>query len=498
MLISRLQDKSPDYDGELWRDYWALYEGGRGFRKRVRNFLPMNPLEPAEVYAQRTREACYRSYLGTIVDYFGALLFTTDLTYTPEGKETSPEWSTVITEDSDGKGTNLVQFVRARLIESMVKGRGFWRLDFPANYGTGESKADADKAGATDVRLRSVQREDILDFEVDDRGKLVWVIVYESTTPRAQPDEERGGVTLHRWWVLDRESSRMFEAAVKKGERLNAELDLKPAVEHAHGLGEVPLVCIDPGAGLWVANRLESAQLEHFRLTSANNWSMRKTCYAMPVFSVGDPEDFRPNRMGSGYYLSIGVDESMEWTAPPAHHLAVVRDEILSQKDEIFRLVTQMSLGIDNNAAAVGRSAESKTVDAEAIQVVLRAYGEMVREGMHNTLRMLSRVRGEDDDWTVEGLDKFDTLPADVLVELLEKVIDFKIPSDTFTSEVMTRTAHAMLPGLDKPTRDAIGKEVAEGVPEMAKQNDVEHMMKAFHDIDRGDERKPAAKDDAA
>ena len=36
-----------------------------------------------------------------------------------------------------------------------------------------------------------------------------------------------------------------------------------------------------------VADRLESPQLEHFRLTSANDWSMRRTAYAMPVFKVG-------------------------------------------------------------------------------------------------------------------------------------------------------------------------------------------------------------------
>jgi hypothetical protein len=491
MLIKRLNEKHPDHNGDLWRDYMALYEGGHKFRERAKRFLTQNPSEPHEVYQQRIREACYRAYIGTVCDYFAALLFATPLLYSAkvEGSDTkieTPDWAQDDLEgDADGKGTDLVEFLRSRVIDAMVKRCAFWRLDFPANYGTGTDKADADRSGATDVRLIDVQREDVLDWECDERGNLLWIIIAEKHCPRPTPSDERN-VIVHRWWVLDREKVELYEAVVRKGEILNEEHSIQPIRSHRHTIGEVPIVRLDVGPGLWVANRLESPQLEHFRLTSANNWSMRRTCYAMPVFSVKEPDNFAPSAMGAGYYLTIGVDETMTWAAPPVAHLSVVRDEIDAQKDELFRIVTQMSLGVDNNAAAIGRSAESKIADADAIQVVLRAYGSKVRDALRDSLNMLSKARGEALTWDVEGLDKFETLPPDVLIELLAIAIDLRIPSKTWLAEVKSRVALALTPGLARNVKEEVREEIEEGV-----QNEDGELHEAIAALTRPDEDDP-------
>lgn len=469
MKIKQLQITGPEHDGELLRDYEALYRGGKYFRARVHRFLPQNPQEPSPVYTTRQKEASFRSYVGTIVDYFTALLFASPILYKAElaGSEVdNPEWFDRFLEDCDGNGSDLVDFLRLRTADAMVKRRGWWMLDFPDNYGTAQSKADAEKDGSVWIALRGLQAEQVLDCGRDRRGRLLWAIVHQVECPRETPDDGRDE-DVHTWHVLDRERVRIFEARTDKGSRLDEQKDATLVSEITHGLGDVPLVELDVQDGLWVANRLYDAQVEHFRLSSGLSWNIKRTCYAMPVFRIEDPEQFsRVQKMGAGYYLMLGKDEDMDWKGPPSAHLSVTREEIRSQKDEIFRLVTQMSLGVENNAASVGRSAESKVVDAEAIQVVLRSYGALVRDAVKKTLNLIGRARGEEFAWTVEGLDKFDTVPAETLVELLREAIDIGIPSKTFMAEAKFRAAMGLIPGIDQKTRDEIKTEIEQGLNE--------------------------------
>ena len=82
MLIKLLETTHPKYRGPLWEDYRALYEGGFKFRDRVGHFLSQNSNEPAKVYQARKREAVYRAYIGTVIDFFAAHLFTSPVTFT--------------------------------------------------------------------------------------------------------------------------------------------------------------------------------------------------------------------------------------------------------------------------------------------------------------------------------------------------------------------------------------------------------------------------------
>lgn len=467
MKIKQLQARGKEHDPEVIEDYRALYEGGQRFRERVPRFMSQNPNEPDQVFRQRKREAHYRSYIGTVVDYFVALLFSTPVIYkaTRNGVDVDqPEWFARIRGDADGTGTDFIEFLRQRMVDAMVARCGYLMLDFPELYGKSASKADAEREGALDVTLRNVPAESLVDVGRDRRRKITWAIIHSVDSPRETPEDSRA-FDVHTWTVLTAETIREYAVKVDAGARPDENKEAQLMRELAHGLGAVPLVELNVGKGLWIANRLESPQLEHFRLSSANNWSIRRTCYAMPVMSLKDPERFQKNQvMGAGYFLLLGLEEKVEWAAPPTAHIEATQKEVKSQKDEIFRLVTQMSLGVENNAAAIGRSAESKTADADSLQVTLRTYGGLLRDTIRQTLNLLSKARGDDIEWQVEGLDKFDTLPPEVLLELLTQAQEIGIPSKTFQTEVKHRAAVALIPGIDDSTKETIRAEIAEAI----------------------------------
>jgi hypothetical protein len=474
MLVKLLNAEHPNRNADLHCDYRALYEGGYRFRERVARFLCHNPSEPAAVYKDRCKEAPYRSYIGTVIDYLAAQLFSVAPQYKVTAG-TTPEWFEKFEDNCDGRGTNLSELLRSVMVDALVHKTATLQLEFPRNYGAAASRYDADRDGATGVVLRPVERQNLVDWECDDQGNLLWLISYESRKPRESPQAARDA-TRHTWRVLTRETSQTYQVDVPSNDYLRDESNIDTVADVAHALGVVPAVQLTVPDGLWVANRLESPQLEHFRLSAGNSWSIKRTCYAMPVFKVAP--DWEPPTMGAGYYLKIGPEDDAKYLAPPVDHLSVSTDETKAQKDEIFRIVTQMSLGVDNNAAAVGRSGKSKLADAEAMAITLGSYARLLKDATKTALNLVSRARGDDIQWTVEGLDKYETLDPETLIALLKDAGD--IPSRQFKIESAYRKAVGLLPGLTEQVKADIYEEIEDGVDEeQDAENELQELARA-------------------
>ncbi len=462
MQVALLNTTNPAYDAEYWRDLWALYEGGQSFRARMQRMLVRNAQEPDAVYAERCKVAHYRDYLGPIVDYFVAFLFTAHLAYRAkrEGTAVDPdEWYGLWKEDCDGCGTDLVEFLRERMTRALVEQKAYWIIEPQTDGGPApQSRQEWADRGLGEMRLRAINREQILDKSKGEDGALDWIIVYGCETPRTLPTSPRDMI-LHRWWIYTRETVELFEYRQKQGEPIDAEAQATSiGGPQPHGFDRVPVVELSVPVGLWVANRVESPQREHFALSNAHTWLIRRTCYAMPIFRLTDREV--PPKMGTGYYMMIGKDETMEWSSPEGTPFEMIRAEVASQKDEIFRIIHQMALGVENNAAAVGRSALSKHEDSNATKVILTAYGACVRKAVEQTYQFIGAARDDGIEWSIEGLDKYSTDDALQLVQAISQAIMLDIPSPTWHKEALTQAALVTMPGLDQQRKDDIRAEI--------------------------------------
>lgn len=486
MDISVLDIKHPTYDAETCRRYDALYRGGGAFRDMIDTFLLRNPDEPDSVYSKRRREAYFRSYAGPIVDFFVAKLFSAALIIRAKRasgtEDTIPDqFYSAFKEDVDGAGTDFVDFVRARFASACVKGRAWWVAELPDNDGREPlNRAEWQERDLGRVVLCPIENEQVFDWEVDERGRLLWAIVYSSECRRDDPFRSRSTIT-ETWKLYDREYVETFVAERR--------LD-KPRPEKAeskerklHGFRRVPLislgflgtrglrvtlrgkpVAVSPSAveGLWVLNRIADAQIEHFRLSCARSWNLKRTCFAMPVFRL---KERRPPTMGAGYFIMVGEGEDVTWAAPPTAHLQIMGEAIADEKEEIYRVAQQMSQGVENNAAAIGRSGESKAVDSAAIDVCLRVYGALCKGPIEDTLELVAEARNETDiAWHVEGLDTFNLSDATATVENAVQVAGLNIPSATFQRALFERVAAHMLPNADQTTLDAIRSELLQNV----------------------------------
>lgn len=471
MLLRDLDAKNDAYDADAWADNEAMYAGGKKFRSRMNRFLTKNPSEPGNVYTMRKAESHYRPYVGSIVDYYVAWLFSANF----DIRGTDSESGEAIAKLDDfysnwkedvGNDTDLTAFLRERFTQTLVKGASHWLIEFPDDGGlVPQSAYEFHARGLGNAKLRKVECEQVYDWECNEgTDDLAWVILHDLKVPRKDPRSGPRNQIIETWTIYDATNVETFQCVYVVGKRPQPQTDIPSQGLKPHGAQQVPLVTMAVPEGLAVIDRTKEAALANFRLSAALEWGIKRTCYAMPVFKTDDDE--KPPIMGTGYYVQIGKDESYEWAAPPTAHLDVTSKEKDSAREEIYRITHQLALSVDNTkAAAVGRSGESKEMDALATRVVLNAFGACVKSAVEKSYEILSDGRGDTEiSFSIEGLDSFDTQGVAVLIDNAVKAQPLSIPSKTYKKEVKTRVALAMIPDADQSVKDQVRKEVDEGV----------------------------------
>ncbi|UOF77382.1 portal protein [Caudoviricetes sp.] len=475
--IEQLNQRHPCLDPEEDADLEAVYQGGKLFESRLKTFLPQRPREMPERYATRKREHHYRNYLGAIVDYFAAMLFTSKPSASAKSKgatealTTLPKYYAAFSEDCDRLGGDIDAFFKDRITTAMVHRRAWFALEQPSDGGApAPDRASFERRKLGDAWLRKINNEAIFDWELDDAGNLAWVLVHSISTRRASVGAKRTAIT-ETWdqYLSDRVDTYAITYEKDKPPAPDAEVPLRAT--RPHRFGRVPVFCLELPLGLWAANRLKTPQLAHFRSSNAQSWSLAATCYAMPVAKVGDPDAAQASNIahGAGYAIYLYKDESWEWEAPPADHFAALDVEIKSHKDEIFRIAHQMALGVDNNSSAVGRTAESKSADAQSTRVILTAYGRVVKETIELVYDTISRARGDDIVWSIGGLDDFAGVDTGGLLTMCgELQTAGGIPSKSFNADLKYKLATSMLPDADEARKQLYKREIEDNTPDPA------------------------------
>lgn len=470
MKLNDLCSTNAEYDAEHWTNLRAMYAGGKAFRARLGEFLPQNPQEPFDVYSLRKKSANYENHVAPIIDYFVAWLFSMSFSVKALDKHTKvelplPEFYADFHSEV-GADNSLPDFIKERTSRALQVGLSYAVLE-KAPLAPGEDEpqtlADHNARGLDKMCLKTIEREALLDWELGADGHYEWANVHSASHVRGNPllpGSKR--MILEQWRIYDRENVALFEIRYEKGQRPPGDQEIPPTSYLPHGFSCVPLLKFELPEGLRAGDRTYEPQLEHFRLNAGLAWSIRATCYAMPVINCADAEQ-SPPKMGVGYFLQLGEKDKFGWTAPPAAPYDVIQKNIGAKREEIYRINHSMAQALDNNAETVGRSADSKNADSAATRVVLNALGQEVCRFVEELYEVLSKNRGEKDiEWAIEGFSGYDTTTAGSLIGNAEAANRVGIPSKTFRKEISTKIAQALLPEADQSVKELIRKEIAE------------------------------------
>jgi hypothetical protein len=117
-----------------------------------------------------------------------------------------------------------------------------------------------------------------------------------------------------------------------------------------------------------------------------------------------------------------------------------------------------------SQSSAVAQSGLSKMRDFAIAQEVLRAYGDVVKDGMRRVLRAIETAREDSLEIDISGLDEFDI--GDFSTELNDavKLLALNINSVTFRTQVFQRLAAKYLCDLRQDVKDRIAQEIEAAV----------------------------------
>lgn len=462
MRIKDLKVTHPEYDRTLLQKYDLLYEGGHKFLEQVVMFLPQRASEAPKMYSERVKRAFYIGYVGPVIDYFTSNLFAFNASIDAKGA-TIDKYYTEFFENVDHKATEINQFFKKNLTEALINHRSFILVDLPRIADItgvqGLTLKDQKDLGLDKAYLVHYKAESIIDWQMDDDGNYDWVKIY--TCGRHKPSYDGAAVKRHRWYIYDKTSYIIYEYDENPDKAEDPEVATARVIALGnHALpGRVPLFCMKVTRGLWVMNKLASIQTELFNLDNALAWQEYNGHYSMPVIKLKEGKDFK-QKLGEAYFVKLEVDESFDWSEPEGRMMDVglKRREML--KDELFRIIHQLSLSIKQTKSQTRQSGSSKQEDRHGTEVVLRAFGDVVRKSMQTILDWVSEARGEDIPWDVSGFNVFD---MDSTTEKLAQVLQLRainVRSATFARELDKKVANFYLEDANEDIKQKINAEI--------------------------------------
>lgn len=460
MLVKQLKTQHPDYDPSLLTKYELLYEGGDSFLKQTVLFLPKRNAEAAKLYNERLSRAFYVGYVGPIIDYFISNLFAFNANIGNKDKATA--FYKEFFADCDLKGTEFNKFFQQSFVSTLVHRNSYLLLDFPRlnpDEPLPTSLKDQQERNLLRAYLVQFNKKDLIDWQYDERGNYKWVKFY--CQERFKPDFDSKELKRHMWYIYTQTDFQIFQYDEDPDKNEDEELrEAELILTGSHSLpGQVPVCNIEVPKGLWIMNKLASIQVELFNLDNAMAWQEYQAHYCMPIIKLKDGKDFK-QKLGEAYFIKLEVDESFEWSEPEGKMMAVGLQRREMLKDEMYRIVHQLSLSVKQTKSQTRQSGNSKQEDRYATEVVLRAFGDVVRDSMQKILMWISYARGEDIEWDVSGFNTFDT---DSMTEKLAQILQLRainIHSETFAKEMEKRAVDEYLEDLNHETKTKIKAEI--------------------------------------
>lgn len=495
-----LRQTHPDYDAGYWRRLRAFYKGGRKLLRDealMKEVFPQHRDEIADVYNERKKRAYYVPYAGEIVDHIIAALTAeplvvaiedeqkkpkakkpTDGEKTEEKKPSSagteatplPDFYKEFCEDCSAPGgaeMNVNQLVRAAMLEALQVKRAWIQYDIPrAVDATGAPKVygslkEQEDDASRDVYIIPLEAETVIDWEQNAAGELEWVMTHFVEQKRAGVRGSRNKIT-ERWRAWDGVEWEEWAITYDKQKPPRPD-DLIPRVDTgAHTHGKVPFRLLEVPDGLWVMEKLEGLAREHFNKRSGLAWaelqSLLPELYeflgpeqagAGVAVGANQEDDDRAvtQKRGQGFVQTRGADDKAEFIGPDSAPFDHALESCKEVRDEMHRVTHQMKLSVDNTAAALQRSGESKAHDKAAETVVLTFLGLLCRDFLKGLMQDVAKARkdAEVGEWKVSGMERFDDVATGDEVDVAVALEGVSIPSATFKRLQLMRLARAVL-----------------------------------------------------
>jgi len=426
----------PEYVAQkaMWQQYRDLYSGGERLRANASNYLVRRHREPSDIYLERLSRVFYENYIGSIIDWYAATLIRREPAVLIEGNdEKAKSFFNVFAKDCDLKGTRLSEFFRQRFVQTLVCGASYIAVDFPRMAGEALNRAEEDESGRSRAYLVDYSADEVINWNYDAFGGLEWIVIRTSCLQQSQVTDAQWEKET-RWLYYDRENFQIYRQT-----KIDSPIELID--EGRHGLAavrRVPVFQMKVSEGLWLMNKSASLQMEHFNKSNALSWALTMGLFATPVVYSEKPFN---QIVGESYYIQLNPGDRFGWTEPEGKVYQIAADNLMSLKDEIYRVCYLLNQAGTPSGGDLRVSGVSKQRDFSVTQEVLRAYGDAVKDSLRQVLWAVAEARQDDLSIDVSGMDEFDINDFSDELDDAKKLLDLGIGSDTLKKQVFKSLA---------------------------------------------------------
>ena len=444
----------PEYSAKraMWRKYKDLYIGGEQMKTNASEYLSPRQKEPMDVYAERLDKVFYENYVGSIIDWYAATLFRREAVLHIDGaSQTGRRFFNTLSEDCDLKGSNLSDFFRRRIVDSLVFGSSLILVDFPRTTVALESRAAEDENGASRAYLVDYTPENLVNWSYDEHGNFNWIVLRTSELKKESVEAD-GWTEETRWFYYDKQNYRTYRMRNARDRESPIEL----VDQGLHGLARlsrVPLFEMKVSDGLWLMNKAGLVQLEHFNKSNALSWALTMGLFAVPV--IYSERDWN-QVVGESYYIQLAPGDKFGWTEPEGKVFEIAGHNLQRLQQEIYRVCYLLTQSRDGAA----QSGLSKLRDFAITQEVLRGYGDMVKDTLKRVLRSIGAAREDGLSIDVSGLDDFDIGDFAGDLEDARQLLSLGIESRTLRVQLYKRLAQKYLCDVRQELKDQIALEI--------------------------------------
>jgi hypothetical protein len=398
-----------------------LVAGGYQIEARKNKYLKARPGEDPKLYEIRLERFTYTNILGDAIAKQVAKLGTGSINLS--GVE-NPFWEE-FREKNSPKGRDEKDLITESFRIAMQFGRCYWHVDKPIYDGELVNRLQEELAGIRPYVCVYSPLEVILWHEEEDG--LKWL-----KTRQVETKPNPFGETLSQvcWTFIDDTYVAKYEAYVKlnkkggieeilnkDGEVIGSGEDAKVQIERSptpHGLGKIPVICLDLPHDLWLTNQAYLKALEHLNLENSR--------YDTAMMAGYVQRTYRPYTTPDSDLDSTFVDAEDEVKSSNAHILRVDSfsfneatgssiASVSTVMEECRRTINEM-VGLARASAtqeAVQQSGVSKKMDFVIQELILRSYGQILCTAYQDLLQLVGKAAGLDtENLSVTGLNSFD------------------------------------------------------------------------------------------
>lgn len=455
-IVDRLRKAKSGHDLEAMADKIALYHGGKALEERITRFISSpNPdpgMEQAKLDAARHS---YFNYFNPIVNYYASFLFNHPIILnSPNGTPLSSYWQ-LFKNDCDGKGTDLHDFLRERLIQALITGIGPYVAVLPTSEIEPQNLQEYESMGLGNAYLKPLKPESIRDWGVDEEGNLTWVKAHTVHICQENPLDDPKRVERIEIWTQS--NYQVWEISSQGGWAAQSAMMI---CDVAHGFDRCPVELFHLPCGYQLGEKIKDPQVYLFKTRIKR--SINSAVAAKPLLSISGPLDQESKDVAEAIYGNCVYTDpagKASFITPENTVIDSLLSEEKTDRAELFRLCNLTEQGLDQGSYQLQRSGYARIIDADAGRQYLKSLGHYVRESITRILDTISEARGEASGWGIAGFEHLEALdPLEILN--LKKDNPNLFNSKLANAELEKRIVTRLLPDLTESQRSEIFAEI--------------------------------------